>query len=213
MAETKKDPNEADASSSQISAETSLGKVGESPMPHGPDRPAPRVKSAKNPDSSSDESRRRQNLNHHRETKDGAQNWAGEAYERASDWARDTYEHASSWAGDTYDNGQHHARRIHRRSADALHDFSAGIRTYVSKNPLAAGMIGLAAGIAIGALLPRTRRENEAFGEWSDEAWDQGLRYAHEMAQRGQEYVKETLIGDSETDETDSSTARKPSHH
>jgi hypothetical protein len=50
----------------------------------------------------------------------------------------------------------------------------------------------------LGALLPRTRRENEFFGEWADEVRNQGMRYAREAAHRGREYVEETFSGDDE---------------
>jgi hypothetical protein len=58
------------------------------------------------------------------------------------------------------------------------------------------GLVGLAAGLLLGALLPRTRRENEMFGEWADEVRSQGLRYARDAANRGRDYVEETFSGD-----------------
>jgi hypothetical protein len=58
------------------------------------------------------------------------------------------------------------------------------------------GLVGLAAGLLLGALLPRTRREDEMFGEWADEVREQGLRYAHEAAQRGRDYVEENFTGE-----------------
>jgi hypothetical protein len=58
------------------------------------------------------------------------------------------------------------------------------------------GLVGLAAGLLLGALLPRTRRENEMFGEWADEVRNQGVRYAREAADRGREYVEEAFNGD-----------------
>jgi hypothetical protein len=70
------------------------------------------------------------------------------------------------------------------------------VQSYVAQNPVMVGLIGLAAGLLLGALLPRTRRENEMFGEWADELRDQGMRYAHEMAQRGREFVDESLSGE-----------------
>jgi hypothetical protein len=63
------------------------------------------------------------------------------------------------------------------------------------------GVVGLAAGLVIGALLPRTRHEDRAFGHWADEVRDQGLRYAREATQRGREYVEEALGSDSDDSE------------
>jgi hypothetical protein len=52
----------------------------------------------------------------------------------------------------------------------------------------------------IGALLPRTRQEDRAFGRWADEVREQGMRYARDATQRGREYVEEAL-GGSDSDE------------
>src|SRR3712207_8903503 len=57
------------------------------------------------------------------------------------------------------------------------------------------GVMGLAAGLVIGALLPRTRQEDRAFGRWADEVREQGMRYARDATQRGREYVEEALGG------------------
>jgi len=121
---------------------------------------------------------------------------AGEVYEQASEWARDTYEQASEWASDAYSQGSRHFNRVGGRSMRGVRTAGTGVQRYVAENPVMVGLIGLAAGLLIGALLPRTRREDEAFGEWADEVREQGLRYAHEMAQRGREYVEESFSGD-----------------
>jgi hypothetical protein len=63
----------------------------------------------------------------------------------------------------------------------------------VTENPVLVGVVGLAAGLMLGALLPRTRREDRAFGRWADEVREQGMRYARDMTQRGREYVDEAL--------------------
>jgi ElaB/YqjD/DUF883 family membrane-anchored ribosome-binding protein len=121
---------------------------------------------------------------------------AGEVYEQASDWARDTYEQASDWASDAYQQGSRRFNRVGGRSMKGVRGAGTGVQRYVAENPVMVGLIGLATGLLIGALLPRTRHEDEAFGEWADEVREQGLRYAHEMAQRGREYVEESFSGD-----------------
>jgi ElaB/YqjD/DUF883 family membrane-anchored ribosome-binding protein len=121
---------------------------------------------------------------------------AGDAYEGASDWARDTYERASDWASDAYEGQRRRVNQMGGRSAKAFGDVRGGMQSYVSENPMVVGLVGLAAGLLLGALLPRTRRENEAFGEWADEVRNQGLRYAREAASRGREYVEENFSGD-----------------
>jgi len=61
--------------------------------------------------------------------------------------------------------------------------------------------MGLAAGLVIGALLPRTRHEDRAFGRWSDEVRDEGMRYARDATQRGREYVEDAHGGDADDEE------------
>ncbi len=85
---------------------------------------------------------------------------------------------------------------MRRQSSQSVRRVRGGVQEYVSENPMVVGMVGLAAGMLIGALLPRTRRENEAFGEWADELRQQGVRYAREATQRGREFVEETFEGE-----------------
>ena len=82
------------------------------------------------------------------------------------------------------------------RSRESIGRARHGMQEYVSQNPFMVGLVGLAAGLLIGALLPRTRREDEMFGEWADEVRNQGLRYARDAASRGREYVEENFSGD-----------------
>lgn len=124
-----------------------------------------------------------------REVAGEAQERAGEAYEQASEWARDKYEQASSWASDQYEYGSRHFEGSGQRVMNARH----GVERFVAQNPVLVGVIGLAAGLLLGSLLPRTRQEDRTLGRWSDEVRDQGLRYARDMTQRGREYVQDAL--------------------
>jgi len=123
-----------------------------------------------------------------------AQQKAGEAYEQAAEWAQDTYERASSWASDAFERGSDELGSFKSRSGQRFG--GGGVQRYVAENPMMVGLVGLAAGLLLGALLPRTRREDEAFGEWADEVREQGLRYAQEATQRGREFVEESFAGD-----------------
>jgi ElaB/YqjD/DUF883 family membrane-anchored ribosome-binding protein len=125
-----------------------------------------------------------------------AQQKAGEVYEQASEWAQDTYERATSWASDAMEQGSDQFGNIRSRSTQQFGGAARGVQRYVAQNPVMVGLVGLAAGLLLGALLPRTRREDEAFGEWADEVRQQGLRYAQEATQRGREFVEETFTGD-----------------
>lgn len=119
-----------------------------------------------------------------RETAEQIRERASDMYESASDWARDKYEAASSWASD------HGGSRVSgSRGASSIHRFA-------NENPMLVGVVGLAAGLLLGALLPRTRPEDRTFGEWSDEVRQQGLRYASEAVHRGREYAEQAFQGD-----------------
>jgi ElaB/YqjD/DUF883 family membrane-anchored ribosome-binding protein len=120
---------------------------------------------------------------------------ADEAYDDAKEWMRETYESASSWASDAM-GGSNRPGPSRRRSMGNIGSTRRNVQEYVAQNPVMVGLVGLAAGLLLGALLPRTRRENEMFGEWADEVREQGMRYAHDMTQRGREFVEESFSGD-----------------
>jgi ElaB/YqjD/DUF883 family membrane-anchored ribosome-binding protein len=117
----------------------------------------------------------------------------GETVEDLRGRASSTYSDTREWASDMRDS---HARRINdfadrgtahvRRGRSAVEDF-------VSENPLLVGVVGVAAGLLLGALLPRTRKEDETVGHWSDEVKGTGLRYAREFTERGREFVETAL--------------------
>ena len=54
----------------------------------------------------------------------------------------------------------------------------------------------VAAGLLLGALLPRTRQEDRSLGPYADEVREEGLRYAREMTHRGREFVQTALDPD-----------------
>ena len=203
----------------KVSAGTSVGNIGEAPMPHAHDQ-----KSAQNAGSTaggaqstgqskgsssgqasgqaSGQSSQRNAQDQGgiadkaQQAADQVRQKAEDAYEGASDWARDTYERASDWASGTYSQQRRRMNKMGGRSSRAFGNARGGVQSYVSENPMVVGLVGLAAGLLLGALLPRTRRENEMFGEWADEVRNQGLRYARDAASRGREYVEETFSGD-----------------
>jgi ElaB/YqjD/DUF883 family membrane-anchored ribosome-binding protein len=117
-----------------------------------------------------------------RGTAEQVQQRAGEMYEQASEMAEQAYEQASDWARGAYEQG---SRQVGR--------YGGSVQRFVSENPVLVGVVGLAAGLLLGALLPRTRQEDRTFGRWSDEVRGQGMRYARDMTQRGREYVEEAF--------------------
>lgn len=225
MANTKNETGKQDAGTAgKVSAGTSVGNIGEAPMPHAQDNKTSQAGGSTQTGSSTQASgatggsqgqgagqskaqgsgqSSQQNAQGGGSTAEKAQQAAdqvrqkaSDAYEGASDWARDTYDRASDWASGAYEQQRRRASHLGGRGARAFGSARGGVQSYVSENPMVVGLVGLAAGLLLGALLPRTRRENEMFGEWADEVRNQGLRYARDAASRGREYVEETFSGD-----------------
>jgi len=199
----------------KVSAGTSVGNIGEAPMPHAHDQKSAQSAGSttggaqaagQSKDSSSGQSSGQSSQGNAQDqagtagkaqqAADQVRQKAEDAFEGASGWARDTYERASDWASDTYSQQRRRMNRAGGHSSRAFGNARGGVQSYVSENPMVVGLVGLAAGLLLGALLPRTRRENEMFGEWADEVRNQGLRYARDAASRGREYVEETFSGD-----------------
>jgi ElaB/YqjD/DUF883 family membrane-anchored ribosome-binding protein len=213
----------------KVSAGTSVGNIGEAPMPHAQDaKPAqsstlashtssPLGGQGADKDNARSQSSKDQGASSKAQSGSGsdkgqqsgsqagggmrgateqARQKASEAYEDATEWAQDTYERVSSWASDAYEDSDGRMRHMRDRSTRAFGNVRGGFQQYVSDNPMVVGLVGLAAGLALGALLPRTRRENEMFGEWADEVRNQGLRYARDAANVGREYVEEAFSGE-----------------
>jgi ElaB/YqjD/DUF883 family membrane-anchored ribosome-binding protein len=115
---------------------------------------------------------------------------AGELYEEATERAGELYEQASEWARDAYEQGT----RYFSRAGRPMQGLSTGsVGRFARENPVLVGVVGLAAGLLLGALLPRTRREDETLGRWSDELREQGMRYARDMTHRGREFVEDAF--------------------
>ncbi|MWD27123.1 DUF3618 domain-containing protein [Aquicoccus sp. SCR17] len=63
---------------------------------------------------------------------------------------------------------------------------------FYDDQPLVAGALALAVGAAIGGVLPRTRREDETFGAWSDQLFDEAERVYREERAKLEEVARET---------------------
>jgi len=205
--ETGKPSGSQSGTTGNVSAGTSVGNIGESPMPHAHEQRSAQGSgtaggnqaSGQQKNQSPQQSAQGQGASmtdKAQQAADQVRQKAEGAYEGASEWARDTYERASHWASDTYEGQRRRAGRMRGRSTRALGNARGGVQNYASENPMVVGLVGLAAGLLLGALLPRTRRENEMFGEWADEVRNQGLRYARDAADRGREYVEDTFSGE-----------------
>lgn len=130
-----------------------------------------------------------------------------DAAETARDQARDTVrkvrerttetvDDVRDWATDRYDAQSRRAAALAERGYGKLRQGRSATEDFVTENPLLVGVVGLAAGLLLGALLPRTRQEDRALGPWADEARDHGMRYARDLTQRGREFVETALDPD-----------------
>ncbi|QGY05849.1 hypothetical protein MMSR116_31090 [Methylobacterium mesophilicum SR1.6/6] len=145
---------------------------------------------------------------------DRAADLAGQARRTVSDLADDindrlggAADQARDRASAAYDDARERAGTLHRRNMRALDDLTSqgidglhrgrtAVERFVDDNPLLVGVVGVAAGLLLGALLPRTRQEDRSIGPWADEVRDQGLRYAREVTNIGREFVQTALDPD-----------------
>ena len=145
---------------------------------------------------------------------DRAADLAGQAKRTVSDFANDindrlggAADQARDRASAAYDDARERAGALHRRNMRALDDLTSQgidgihrgrttVERFVDDNPLLVGVVGVAAGLLLGALLPRTRQEDRSIGPWADEVRDQGLRYAREVTNIGREFVQTALDPD-----------------
>ena len=118
---------------------------------------------------------------------------ARDGLKSAAEAARSATETARSTATDAYGRASRTVGDARRRSTAHITRHRRGVEAFVEENPVMVGVVGLAAGLLIGALLPTTRRENQVFGRYADEVREQGMRYARELAEQGKSMVEENL--------------------
>ncbi|GHA36023.1 nutrient deprivation-induced protein [Devosia pacifica] len=128
---------------------------------------------------------------------DDASGWASHnwtlARERAADAQRavgEGIDHARDRAAqagrDLQDQASQTGRDIQHQAAVA----GRGLESFLREQPLVAGALAFAVGAAIGASLPHTRQEDEAFGEQSDALKDRAATEAEGLYEQGRETVK-----------------------
>lgn len=113
---------------------------------------------------------------------DSARQWAGDRYDAARDQVSDSVERTRGYVSDVADRGSAHLARQRSR-----------LEVFVAENPALVGVVGIAAGLILGSLLPRTTQEDRAVGPYADEARSQGLRFAREAMHSGRAYVDAAL--------------------
>lgn len=120
----------------------------------------------------------------------------GDAAQEARRRAEDAYDDARDWASERYDHHRAQAADLADRGYQRIREGRTATEAFVSENPLLVGVVGLAAGLLLGALLPRTRQEDQTLGPYADDLRDQGLRYARDMTHRGRVFVEQALDPD-----------------
>lgn len=80
-------------------------------------------------------------------------------------------------------------------AADAVrsgaHRASEGMHRMLEENPMAVGALAIAAGALLGAVIPKTRKEDELMGPTSDRLTDKAKEKAKEAARTGRETLVE----------------------
>jgi hypothetical protein len=92
---------------------------------------------------------------------DTAADYASDVKDRISETAAGYADSVSDFAGDA---GRAVSERAERWQRQARSQVQGGVDRVLREQPLAVAVAGLAAGVAVAALLPATRMENQAFG-------------------------------------------------
>ncbi|MFD0937113.1 hypothetical protein ACFQ12_18265, partial [Methylobacterium trifolii] len=103
---------------------------------------------------------------------------------------------ARGWASDVHRQNLRRIDDLADRGVDGLNRGRSAVEQFVTENPLLVGVVGVAAGLLLGALLPRTKQEDQNIGPIADEVRGQGLRYAREFTSRGRDFVQTALDPD-----------------
>ena len=140
---------------------------------------------------------------------DKAKNAAERAQHMATDAAHAALQKSgeafSDAAGIVVERTNEMARRTGRAASQTASRTGSGIGHLAREQPLLVAGVGFALGVALGALLPLTRTENEMLGEQAERLKDsardmasEGYEKVKSVAQRTYEAASETLKGEAE---------------
>lgn len=116
---------------------------------------------------------------------------SGAAYGVAADKAGQTYGTAREKVGDAFDVAREKAADAYEAARDKASAARSAAGEGIDGNPIAALVGGIALGVLVGALLPRTQRETDALGPLASRL-GQGARAAASAAREaGQEKLDE----------------------
>ncbi|MEZ4615970.1 MAG: hypothetical protein R2867_10780 [Caldilineaceae bacterium] len=122
-----------------------------------------------------------------RQYADRAASYVGHSADEARGYVQDAASQVNNYAHYVGDQAQHYAQQAGHQA------YAAGEQVIetMEENPLTFGIVALAAGAAIGMILPQTRRENEWLGTYRDRVADTASAAASDVMTHAQEAVEE----------------------
>lgn len=131
---------------------------------------------------------------------DNARNAIGDTADRLSSTASDTADRISSTASDMADRAGDMADRagdmvsdLPRRASAAADTGSWQMRRMLNENPLGVGVMAIAAGAAIGMLLPTTQAERQVIGPTRERVMDQAASAASDAIDTAEQAANQAL--------------------
>lgn len=106
--------------------------------------------------------------------------FADDAVETLRGVGKSAGETAADKAGAAYDDARHAAVHGVNRARHAARRAGGQAETFFDDYPLMVGVLGLAGGALLGAMLPETRQENRHLGRWRDDLRRQAAAYGRE---------------------------------
>jgi ElaB/YqjD/DUF883 family membrane-anchored ribosome-binding protein len=148
-------------------------------------------------------------MNRAKSTAGRAQQMATDAAHTALQKSGETFSDAADSVGEAasslMERTNEMARRTGRAASHTASRTGSGIGQLAREQPLLVAGVGFALGVALGALLPLTRAENEMLGEQAERLKDsardlasEGYEKVKSVAQRTYEAATETLKGEAE---------------
>jgi hypothetical protein len=122
---------------------------------------------------------------------EGARHAAGEAYDRVREGARDIGHRAEESFHTLARRTQETGERIQATARDQAHRVEDRFNETLEQNPLVLGALAVAAGAAVGAILPRTAKEDQLLGSARDELLHNVKETAQSAASKGKEIAGE----------------------
>jgi hypothetical protein len=139
---------------------------------------------------------------------DAAREWAGETAHEARQRMQRTAEGTRRRLGRAGRSARGQAQEVASTARHRIGRARGGLTHLIEERPLLVGAIGLAVGVALGAVLPTTRREDEWFGETRD-SLKHRARAEYDKAERVAERAYRTARDEAQRQELTPEGARR----